>query len=318
MAIKLGPNELIRDRHFLVNNKEVRQTKNGDDFYILELSNKDGKIEAKIWNNNISQCNFEVGKVIELNGKTQEYNGKISIIMDSCQIVTSEETSEYSPSIPTLVFDIETAGKKFEELDEVEQDYLLNNLEKNEDDKEKAKGKTGLYSIFGSVCAIGGYDVNNKKGIVLSLSTKEIKPEKEDFVYKIFSSEKELLEEFWKISFKYEQFVTYNGDNFDFPYLMIRSGINKVKMPFEIKRWGSDKFIDLANKIRQNNRSFKLEMLCKAFGIENPKEKGVHGDQVSKLFNKKEFNKIADYVARDAIATTDLYLIWKKYMSGQI
>lgn len=317
MTIKIGPNELIRDEHFLVSSQEIKQTKNGDNFYVLELNNKDGKIEAKIWNNNIPQCSFEVGKIIELNGKTQEYNGKLGIIIDSCQIVNNEEASDYSPSIPTLVFDIETLGKKFEDLDEVEQDYLLNNLEKNEPDKEIAKNKTALYSIFGIVCAIGGYDVNNKKGFVLSLSTKEIKPEKDNFSYETFETEKELLERFWKMTGDYEQFVTYNGDNFDFPYLMIRSGINRVKMPFEIKRWGSEKFIDLQVKIRQNH-GFKLEMLCKAFGIENPKDKGVHGGDVSALYYSEEFNKIADYVARDAVATTELYLIWKTYMSGQI
>lgn len=315
--MKFGANELIRDEHFLVSKKEIKQTKNGDSFYVLELNNKDGKIEAKIWNNNIPQCNFEVGNVIELNGKTQEYNGVIGIIIDSCQIINNEEASDYAPSIPTLVFDIETLGKKFEDLDEVEQDYLLNNLESAEQDKEKAKTKTALYSIFGVVCAIGGYDVNNKKGFVLSLSTKEITPEKDNFTYETFKTEKELLERFWKVTDNYEQFVTYNGDNFDFPYLMIRSGINRVKMPFEIKRWGSEKFIDLQVKIKQN-RGFKLEILCKAFGIENPKAEGIHGDQVSELYNAGEFNKIADYVARDATATTELYLIWKNYMSGQI
>jgi DNA polymerase elongation subunit (family B) len=318
MAIKFGANELIRDEHFLVKSKEIKQTKNGDDFYILELSNRDGKVEAKIWNNNIAQCNFEVGKIIELNGKTQEYNGKMSIIIDSCQIVTTEEANDYSPTVPTLVFDIETLGKKFEDLDEVEQDYLLNNLEKNEPDKEIAKNKTAVYSIFGIVCAIGAYDISTKTGFVLSLSTKEISPEKENFTYKTFTTEKELLEEFWKITPNYEDFVTYNGDGFDFPYLMIRSGVNRVKMPFEIKKWGSDKSIDLATKIRQNGRSFQLEMLCKAFGIENPKAKGVHGGDVSALYNDGEFNKIADYVARDAMATNELYLIWKNYMSGQI
>ena len=318
MAIKFGTNELIRDEHFLVSSKVIKKTKNGDDFYTLELSNKDGKIEAIIWNNNIPQCNFEVGKIIELNGKTQDYNGKIGIIMDSCQIVNTEEASDYSPSIPTLVFDIETLGKKFEELDEVEQDYLLNNLERNEEDKEKAKGKTAVYSIFGMVCAIGAYDINTKTGFVLSLSNKEIGPEKTNYTYKIFATEKELLEEFWNITPKYEQFVTYNGDNFDFPYLMIRSGVNRVKMPIEIKKWGSEKSIDLANKIRQNGRSFQLEMLCKAFNIDNPKAKGVHGGDVSALYNAGEFNKIADYVARDATATAELYLIWKEFMSGQI
>lgn len=316
MAIKMEANQLIRDGHFLVSSQEIKQTKNGDNYYVLELSNKDGKIEAKIWNNNIPQCNFEVGKIIELNGKIQEYNGNIGIIIDSCQIVNSEETSDYSPCIPTLVFDIETLGKKFEDLDEVEQDYLLNNLEKGEVDKEIAKTKTALYSIFGMVCAIGAWDVNNKKGIVFSLSEKEINPENRDFKYEIFKTEKELLIRFWQLIDKYEQFVTYNGDTFDFPYLIIRSGINRVKVPLEMKRY-SDKFIDLQNKIRQNH-GFKLEMLCKAFGIENPKEKGVHGGDVSKLYYDGEFNKIADYVARDAVATTELYLIWKEYMSGQI
>jgi len=318
MAIKFGPNELIRDEHFLVSNQETKQTKVGDTFYVLELSNKDGKIEAKIWNNNIPQCNFELGKIIEVNGKSQEYNGKIGLIIDSCQIVNNEDTKEYSPSVPTLVFDIETLGKKFEELDETEQSYLLNNLEKNTDDKEEAKNKTAVYAIFGTVCAIGAYDVGTKKGFVLSLSTKEITPEKENFTYKTFATEKELLEEFWKITPNYEDFVTYNGDGFDFPYLMIRSGVNRVKMPFEIKKWGSDKSIDLATKIRQNGRSFQLEMLCKAFGIKNPKGEGVHGGDVSSLYEAGEFNKIADYVARDATATTELYLIWKEYMSGQI
>ena len=136
MAIKFGNNELIRDQHFLVKSKEVRQTVKGDNYYILQLTNKDGVIEAKIWNNNIAMCNFEEGKIIEISGKTQEYNGKTGIIIDSCQIVNNEEIGDYSPTVPTLVFDIETLGKKFEELDESEQDYLLNNLEKNETDKE--------------------------------------------------------------------------------------------------------------------------------------------------------------------------------------
>ena len=272
-------------------------------------------IEAKIWNNNIPQCNLEQGKIIEVNGKTQEYKGQISLIIDSCQIVNSEEVDEYSPISKTMVFDIETVGKKFEELDEVEQDYLLNNLEKMTEDKEEAKKKTGLYSIFGKVCAIGAFNPGSKKGMVLLLGEKELVPEKENYTYKIFETEKDLLTEFWKIATEYELFVTYNGDNFDFPYLTIRSGINRVKVPFEVKKWGSEKFIDLQLKIKQSH-AFKLEMLCKAFGIENPKEAGVHGGDVNELFDNKDFQKIADYVARDAYSTSQLYLIWKEYMSG--
>lgn len=315
MAVKFSANELIRDEHFLVLKQESKQTSKGDTYYQLDLSNKDGIIEAKIWNNNIPQCNLEIGKIVEVSGKTQEYNGKLGLIIDTCQIVNSEEIDDYSPISKTMVFDIETVGKKFEELDEVEQDYLLNNLEKTTEDKEEAKKKTGLYSIFGKVCAIGAFNPGTKKGIVLLIGENELTPEKENYNYKIFETEKELLAEFWKIAKEYELFVTYNGDNFDFPYLIIRSGINRVKVPFEVKKWGSDKFIDLFNKIKQNH-GFKLEMICKAFGIENPKEEGVHGGDVNELFDKKDFQKIADYVARDAYSTAELYLIWKEYMSG--
>jgi len=316
MAVKFQANDLIRDEHFLVLKKENKQTSKGDIYYQLELSNKDGIIEAKIWNNNIPQCNLEQGKIIEVNGKTQEYKGNISLIIDSCQIVTSEDISEYSPITKTMVFDIETVGKKFEELDEIEQDYLLNNLEKAEEDREVAKKKTGLYSIFGKVCAIGAFNPGSQKGIVLLLGDNDLVPEKENYTYKIFKEEKDLLTDFWNIAKEYELFVTYNGDGFDFPYLLIRSGINRVKVPFEIKKWGSEKFIDLQKKIIQNNRPFKLEILCKEFGVENPKEAGVHGGDVNELFDNKDFQKIADYVARDAYSTSQLYMIWKEFMSG--
>lgn len=317
MAMNFGMNESIRERHFLVTKAEKKPTKSGGIYYQLELADKEGKVEAKIWENALPICKFEIGKVIEINGKTQEYMGKISIIIDNCQIINSEEAQSYSPVIPTMVFDIETVGKKFEDLDEAEQDYLLNNLQKAEEDKEKAKTTTGLYSIFGMVCAIGYFEPAIKKGTVLLISDKELIPEKENYVYKVFKNEKELLEEFWKMSVNFDQFVTYNGDTFDFPYLVIRSGINRVKVPFEIRKWGSDKFIDLQNKIRQSH-GFKLEFLCKAFGIENPKEAGVHGNDVNELYYDGDFQKIADYVARDAYSTTQLFLIWKEFMSGEV
>ena len=210
MAVKIGPNDLISGEHFLVLKKEGKKTNKGDLYYQLQLSNKDGIIEAKIWNNNIPQCNLDVGKIIEANGKTQEYNGKLGLIVDSCQIVNNEEIADYSPITKTMVFDIETVGKKFEELDETEQDYLLNNLERNTEDKEEAKKKTGLYSIFGKVCAIGAFNPGSEKGVVLLLGEKELTPEKENYTYKIFETEKDLLIEFWKMAEKYELFVSYN------------------------------------------------------------------------------------------------------------
>lgn len=316
MTNKIGPNELIRERHFLVNRVEKRPTKTGDEFHVLELSDNNGIIEARIWSNALANCSFEAGKVIEVEGKSQEYRGAISLIIDACRIVNSEEAEDYRAKVPTLVFDIETVGKNFEELDEKEQRYLLDNLEKYEEDKKKVKLKTGLYPIFGTVCSVGCYNPDSGKGVVLIVSDKELKPAKDSFEYKIFSNETELLKAFWEIAQKYEIFVSYNGESFDFPYLIIRSGIMKIKVPIEIKRYGEN-HIDLMNKIKQNNHSFKLEFLCRAFGIEDPKRQGVDGGEVDGLYKSGKHQEIADYSVRDVVATSELYKIWKEYMSGK-
>ena len=316
MANKITANESVLDRHFLVLSKELKKTKTNKDFYLMGISDSSGKYDAKVWENNIPYCNVEVGKVIEATGVAEEYMGKISLTISKCQIVESESSFDYAVTVPTMVFDIETIGKKFDELDEKEQEYLLNNLEMDEDE-DVAKKKTALYSIFGKVCAIACYNPASQKGAVLIISNKELVPEKANYTYYVYEDEKSLLEAFWVMATQYEKFVTYNGENFDFPYLMNRSGINRVKIPFIAnKRW-SDNFIDLQQKFRQG-RAFKLEMLCKAFGIENPKEAGVSGALVSELFDKMEYNKISDYVARDAFSTSRLYQIWREYMSGEV
>ena len=76
-----------------------------------------------------------------------------------------------------------------------------------------------------------------------------------------------------------------------------------MENPESLKRF-SEKFIDLQNKIRQNH-GFKLEMLCKAFGIKNPKAEGVHGDQVSELYEAGEFNKIVELLEKQDTGKLD-------------
>jgi DNA polymerase elongation subunit (family B) len=318
MIKDLKDKDNLRETHFLVRKVDKKVTKTGKDYYDLELSDNSGVCTGKIWENTMFNCKFEKGKVIEVNGIAQEYQGKIGIVINSCEIVNNSEVENFKAKVPTLVFDLETIGKDFSKLDEGEQDYLINNLERNTEDKEEAKGKTGLYSIFGTICAAGGYDSNSNKGFALVLGKGELIPENENFKYYVFENEKDLLIKFWEITASYEKFVTYNGEGFDFPYLVIRSGINRVKMPFEVKKYGNSNHIDLMNKLSQNRRGFKLEFMCKAFGVKNPKAEGVHGGDVAKLYKAKEYNKIADYVSRDVVATDSLYKIWQEYLSGEV
>ena len=141
-------------------------------------------------------CEIKEGEVISLEGKVQEYKSRKSIVIESCKVDTTKSPSGYAPCIPTMTFDLETVGKDFEDLDEVEQDYLLNNLEKREEDKEIAKKKTGLYSIFGFICAAGIFDLDLNKGTTIVIGEKEMKPEKDTFTYIVVKTEKELIEKF--------------------------------------------------------------------------------------------------------------------------
>jgi 3'-5' exonuclease len=318
MIKDLKDKDTIRDSHFLVRKVDKKVARNGKDYYDLELSDNSGVILGKIWEDSIARCRFEIGKIIEVNGLIESYLGKLQIKINNCEIVNNAEIEGFKSDVPTLVFDIETVGRDFKDLDKSEQDYLINNLEKNMEDKKEAQKRTGLHPIFGQVCAIGGYDTGAKKGFALVLGKKELSPENSDFKYFVFKEEKDLLIKFWQIVSKYEKFVTYNGEGFDFPYLVIRSGINRVRIPFEVKKYGNGNHIDLMNKLGQNRRSYKLEFICKAFGVKNPKAEGVHGDDVGKLFKAKKYNKIADYVSRDVVATNEVYKIWKEYLSGEI
>ena len=301
----------VVNKEYLVRELEERVSKNGKRYQSIKLVNKGEEIRAIIWDDNRVNCQVVVGKVVCLNGLAEAYNGQVNIKITEAKIV-DKNSEDFEPQIPTMVFDIECVGKKFKELDGDEQDYLLNNLEKDEKNVEIKKEKTGLYSIFGIVCAIGMYNPNTNKGLVIAMGNpkKPMTPEKENFSYEIAETEKELLEKFWQKAIKYEKFVSYNGNGFDWPYLVVRSMANRVKVGCNMKA-KAGYFIDLQDKFKQS-RPFKLEFICKAMEIENQKEKGVSGLEIQRLFSKKKYQTIADYVARDAYSTAELYKVWKK------
>jgi len=312
----LKPGTYITDQPFAVTIITEKTTKTGSPYLQVSLNDQTGKLEAKVWNDAFNNVELEAGKVAIISGRVGEYQGKTDLTITKASPSNEAEFTDHLSSTPTLIFDIETVGKPFDELEEWDQDYFLNRIENNIE-PEEAKTKTGLYSLYGFVQAIGAVDQEGR-GFVLALSDQNLKPENKKFSYHTFKTEKELLEKFWELTQNYNRFVTYNGRGFDWPYLLIRSGINRVTIPMEIDDYNKTKFIDLADKFRQGGRQFKLEAFCRAFGVTNPKEKGVSGLHVSELYHQGDHQSIADYVARDVISTKELYDIWHKYLSGHL
>jgi predicted PolB exonuclease-like 3'-5' exonuclease len=151
-------------------------------------------------------------------------------------------------------------------------------------------------------------------------------PDKEEdgVIYKC-RTEKEMLEQFWQGAQNYTEFVTFNGREFDIPFLMIRSAINKVRPTKNLlsNRYLSSqhydaKHVDLCDQLSfygSVRKKCSLHVSCRAFGIESPKAQGVSGDDVASLFKEKKYFEIAKYNVGDLVATQKLYEYWKEFLN---
>ncbi|OGN29694.1 MAG: hypothetical protein A3A33_04345 [Candidatus Yanofskybacteria bacterium RIFCSPLOWO2_01_FULL_49_25] len=227
-----------------------------------------------------------------------------------------------------LVFDIETIGENYDELDEKTQEILTRWIKKessNEDDYrialEELKEGLGFSPLTGEVVAIGVLDVEKDRGVVYYQSPDTPQREEEvDGVKLKVTTEKEMLEKFWEGGKQYHEFISFNGRAFDVPFLMIRSAIHKIRVPINLmppRFSSSSNHVDLLEQLSfygAVRRKGNLHMWCRAFGIKSPKADGVSGDDVGELFRNKEFLKIAQYNVGDLKATRELYRYWNEFI----
>jgi hypothetical protein len=231
----------------------------------------------------------------------------------------------------SLIIDIETIGEDFDKLDETTQHSLTRWVEraaKSEEEKEvmlkDVKNGLGFSPLTGEIVALGVYDHEKKQGAVYYQAPGQEEAETEEQGCKLKAmSEKEILEKFWELAKKYENFVTFNGRSFDLPFILIRSLVHKIKPSKDLmsnrylfsQKYGA-KHIDLLDQLcfyGASQRKGNLHLFCRALGIVSPKGE-VSGDDVGKLFQEKKFLDIAKYNVGDLKATSELYKYWKTYL----
>lgn len=223
-----------------------------------------------------------------------------------------------------IVFDIETCSLPFETLAPTQQEYLLKYAEKETDPDKKqqmtdeAIRYTSLYPFTAKCIVIGIYDVEKEKSYIYyeSENLEEWKSEDGKTSYKGVT-EKEMLESFWRIAEKVDQFITFNGRNFDVPFLMLRSAMLQVRPSINLlgNRY-NETHIDLLEQLTFYGitRKFNLDFYCHAFGIESPKSKDISGMEVKTLYEAGRIKDIAIYCGKDIYATYQLFKIWEKYL----
>jgi 3'-5' exoribonuclease len=100
---ELKDNDRVRGL-YLAREKKVGQTKKGDPFLSITLSDRTGDIEARVWDNALEMSSlFKEGDILEVQGQTGSYKGQIQLTLSSLKV---SEGGDPDLFLETSPFDI--------------------------------------------------------------------------------------------------------------------------------------------------------------------------------------------------------------------
>ncbi len=225
-----------------------------------------------------------------------------------------------------LVIDIETVGTPWEEHPPYVREYLIKGMSDAEAEEEKRRG--ALSPFVGRIAAIGVVNADDGRSCVLY----EV-PGQEELIIRrdgtrtfISGTEKQILEKFWDFLGRDDRFISFNGRQFDGPFLMIRSAIHGIvpKRDLVGYRYKFHPNCDLRDALSFNGTintrqiRFNLDLACRTFGIQSSKSEGMDGRAVETMYRAGRYEDIATYCLEDVRATSELYhklaptiLVWE-------
>lgn len=237
-----------------------------------------------------------------------------------------------------LVFDLETVGLPLDGFDESQQEYLLRSAQ-TEDERSRKIDEFALSPLTGKIVCIGMQEMSkDSEGAWVSREVAySVDPDMTDDDARIermlptgaklyITSERVMLHNFWRYiaNNRTIHLISFNGRNFDAPWLMLRSavlGIKPTRNLMDGTRFNYSLHTDLLDKLTffspsatGATRRFNFDFYAKSFGIESPKAAGVDGSKVGLLFENKQIDDIAEYCLRDVRATWQLYLKWDELL----
>jgi 3'-5' exonuclease len=215
-----------------------------------------------------------------------------------------------------LVIDIETVGVPWEEHDPYVREYLIKGMSEAEAEEEKRRG--ALSPFTGRIVAIGVVNAETGRSCAMYEvpGQTEVITRKDGNRTMISGTERQILEKFWDYLDKEDRFISFNGRQFDGPFLMIRSAIHGITPKRDLigNRYRFHPNCDLREVLNFNGTinprqmRFNLDLACKAFGIVSSKTEGMDGRAVETLYRAGRHEDIAVYCLEDVRATCELYL----------
>ena len=215
-----------------------------------------------------------------------------------------------------LVIDIETVGTPWEEHDPYVREYLIKGMNDAEAEEEKRRG--ALSPFTGRIVAIGVVNAETGRSCAMYEvpGQTELITRREANRTMISGSEKQILEKFWDFLGRGDRFISFNGRQFDGPFLMIRSAIHGIVPKRDLigNRYRFHPNCDIREVLNFNGTlnfrqmRFNLDLACKTFGITSSKTEGMDGRSVQTMYSAGRYEDIAVYCLEDVRATCELYL----------
>lgn len=304
------------------------RTRQGRPFVDLTLADASRVVAGKIWDDAAEAMEavrtLSRGAVVKLLCRAENYQGALQVGVRKLRPVTPGEVDlttilgeGHEPVSDvlcrTLVFDIETVpGQAASELP----DGVAHALQRfAKDDPGAADLACSLSPLLARVVSLAFADgeagPDPEAVTVLAVPPPGASMDPADYPAWLRPvDEVGLLRAFWVLAANADVVVSYNGRNFDVPFLVSRSLVQRVPARVDLlgNPYNLRPHLDLY-RVLQPGRALGpsgLEVMCWALGIESPKG-ALDGSQVGPAYARGEIEAIARYNRGDVLATVGVY-----------
>lgn len=156
-------------------------------------------------------------------------------------------------------------------------------------------------------------------GEIITIGIHSVSDDEEESIA-IVGTEKEILTKFWNgIKGFNGLFVSFNGLDFDVPFIIKRSmkhGIRPTNNNFmDLKRFSRYPHFDVKQVVSDFDRYAigNLDMLTQFVGVPSPKQGAIKAENVADAFKAGKIDEIAEYCINDVKSTFEVYKIVKYY-----
>jgi Predicted 3'-5' exonuclease related to the exonuclease domain of PolB len=204
-----------------------------------------------------------------------------------------------------LVLDIETVpAQRADALPPRIAAALERHVARRQEETDKVMALSPLFGRILSLALGDGDDPDAPAQVLYALPPGDSLPDAPAWLHP--TDEPALLRAFWPLAAGAETVVTFNGRNFDVPFLVLRSLVHSVPVGADLLRRGDRPHLDLWDVLGRDRGPSSLDVFCWALGIDSPKQ-GLHGSEVQAACERGEHLAIATYNAADVRATARLY-----------